>query len=207
MNVSLCSYNFMNNWKRSKLTKKASKDFVKKSRLRRKELNRPKILLKVKMLSSLCWWIIPRLCCKVLIIHLWMLLTFVILNRIQFFRMDIQFIDERIAALIQARDECQCDDQQSQHLRDISNALIKTWRDLRQQILDSLVDGFFTDCDCKNPSDIWVGAKLFGTIQDLIFYRIYYSIQNEIGTWQASRKMHSFPTVWIHRLSWFAVRK
>ena len=82
-----------------------------------------------------------------------MLLTFVILNRIQFFRMDIQFIDERIAALIQARDECQCDDQQGQHLRDISNALIKTWRDLRKQLLDSLVDGFFTDCDCKNPTD------------------------------------------------------
>ena len=83
-----------------------------------------------------------------------MILIFVTLKPIQLFRMDIQFIDERIAALIQARDECQCEDQQSQHLRDISNALIQTWRDLRQQILDSLVDGFFANCDCKDSSDI-----------------------------------------------------
>ena len=66
--------------------------------------------------------------------------------------MDIQFVDERIAALVKARDECLCDDQQSVYLREISNALIRTWRQIRQEILDSAVNGFFADQDQQNEN-------------------------------------------------------
>ena len=63
--------------------------------------------------------------------------------------MDIQFIDERIAALVQARDDCQCEDEQAEYLRSITNALIQTYRELRQQIIDSAVEGFLNKCQCQ----------------------------------------------------------
>ena len=69
--------------------------------------------------------------------------------------MDVQFIDERIAALVEARDNCQCQSQGGQYLRTVSNALIETYRKLRQQIIESAVDGFFAGvdhCNCvKEP--------------------------------------------------------
>lgn len=64
--------------------------------------------------------------------------------------MDIQLIDERIAALVQAKNDCQCDDQQAEYLRLVSNALIQTYRDLRQQIIDSAVDATTHQCNCRS---------------------------------------------------------
>ena len=67
--------------------------------------------------------------------------------------MDVQFLDERIAALIEARDNCQCQSREGHYLRTISNALISTYQMLKQQISESATDGFFNEqdrCTCQN---------------------------------------------------------
>ena len=61
--------------------------------------------------------------------------------------MDLQLIDERIKALTDTKKACTCQSRQACQLRDIADMLIQNYQKLKQELLDALVDGFFTDCD------------------------------------------------------------
>ena len=66
--------------------------------------------------------------------------------------MDLTFVNERIAALERARDECHCDSRDGYFLRAIANALIRSYALIRQQIIEAAERGI-TDrlptCDCN----------------------------------------------------------
>ena len=67
--------------------------------------------------------------------------------------MDIQLIEERIQALQQSKEACDCQSRQAQQLRHIADLLIAKYEDLKRQLLDALADGFFAD-DCDKANDL-----------------------------------------------------
>ena len=67
--------------------------------------------------------------------------------------MDVQLIEQRIQALRQTRDACDCQSYQAQQLRQIADVLIAKYEDLKQQLLDALADGFLVD-DCENANGV-----------------------------------------------------
>ena len=65
--------------------------------------------------------------------------------------MDVQLIEQRIQALRQTRDACECQSDQARQLKQIANMLIDQYEDIKQQLLIALADGFLAD-DCDNAN-------------------------------------------------------
>ena len=68
-----------------------------------------------------------------------------------YLEMDLPLINERIRALTETRDACNCQSRQGRQLRAIADMLLESYENLRQNLLRAIADEFLlSDCEDAN---------------------------------------------------------